>query len=76
VTYSLEGSVFIAGAVVQWLRDGLGIIRTSAEVEQLAGSVSDSWRIRRENELVGHAEVSDDRERHPESKIGNYQKRG
>ena len=41
-----------------------------------AGSVSDGWRIRRENELVGHAEVSDDRERHPKSKIGNYQKRG
>ena len=34
--YALEGSVFIAGAVVQWLRDGLKIIRTSAEVEQLA----------------------------------------
>jgi glycerol kinase len=34
--YALEGSVFIAGAVVQWLRDGLKIIRTSADVEQLA----------------------------------------
>lgn len=34
--YALEGSVFIAGAVVQWLRDGLGIIKTSAEVETLA----------------------------------------
>ena len=41
-----------------------------------AGSVSDGWRIRRENELVGHAKVSDYRKRHPESKIGNYQKRG
>ncbi len=39
ITYALEGSVFIAGAVVQWLRDGLGIIKTSAEVEQLAASV-------------------------------------
>src|SRR6202022_200159 len=37
--YALEGSVFIAGAVVQWLRDGLGIIRTSPEVEALAASV-------------------------------------
>jgi glycerol kinase len=37
--YALEGSVFIAGAVVQWLRDGLGIIKTSAEVEQLAMKV-------------------------------------
>ena len=38
--YALEGSVFIAGAVVQWLRDGLKIIRTSAEIETLAGEVS------------------------------------
>jgi glycerol kinase len=42
VTYCLEGSVFIAGAVVQWLRDGLGIIRTSGEVEQLAANVTDT----------------------------------
>jgi len=42
VTYCLEGSVFIAGAVVQWLRDGLGIIRTSGEVEQLAAKVTDT----------------------------------
>lgn len=41
-TYALEGSVFIAGAVVQWLRDGLKIIKTSAEVEELAGSVDSS----------------------------------
>jgi glycerol kinase len=40
--YALEGSVFIAGAVVQWLRDGLKIIRTSAEVETLAGEVDSS----------------------------------
>lgn len=40
--YALEGSVFIAGAVVQWLRDGLGIIRHSAEVEELAARVTDS----------------------------------
>jgi glycerol kinase len=38
--YALEGSIFIAGAVVQWLRDNLGIIKTSAEVEQLARQVS------------------------------------
>ncbi len=37
--YALEGSVFIAGAVVQWLRDGLGIITSSSEVETLAASV-------------------------------------
>ncbi len=37
--YALEGSVFIAGAVVQWLRDGLGIIKTSADVEALAMQV-------------------------------------
>lgn len=40
--YALEGSVFIAGAVVQWLRDGLGIIKSSAEVEELALKVKDS----------------------------------
>lgn len=40
--YALEGSVFIAGAVVQWLRDGLKIISKSSEVETLAGTVKDS----------------------------------
>lgn len=40
--YALEGSVFIAGAVVQWLRDGLGIIRSSGDVEKLAAKVNDS----------------------------------
>ena len=39
VTYCLEGAVFIAGAVVQWLRDGLGLIKSSSEVEQLAMQV-------------------------------------
>ena len=39
--YALEGSIFIGGAVVQWLRDGLGLIRSSADVEALAASVSD-----------------------------------
>ncbi len=39
VTYALEGSVFITGAAVQWLRDGLGIIKSAADVEQLASSV-------------------------------------
>ena len=40
--YALEGSVFIAGAAVQWLRDGLGIIKTSGDVEALAASVDSS----------------------------------
>ncbi len=40
--YALEGSVFIGGAVVQWLRDGLGIIKTSADVEVLALKVKDN----------------------------------
>ena len=44
-TYGLEGSVFIAGAVVQWLRDSLQIITTSGEVETLAGSVPDSGGV-------------------------------
>ncbi len=41
-TYAFEGSIFIAGAVVQWLRDSLKIIRNSSEVEALASSVEDS----------------------------------
>ncbi len=45
ITYALEGSVFIAGAVVQWLRDGLGIIHTSAEIERLAGMVKDNGGV-------------------------------
>ncbi len=45
ITYCLEGSVFIAGAVVQWLRDGLGLIRSSGEIEQLLASASDSGGI-------------------------------
>ncbi len=44
-SYALEGSVFVAGAVVQWLRDGLGIIRSSAEVEALAKSVPDNGGV-------------------------------
>jgi len=44
-TYALEGSAFIAGAAVQWLRDGLGIINSAPEIEALAGSVSDSGGV-------------------------------
>jgi glycerol kinase len=44
-TYALEGSVFIAGAVVQWLRDGLGLIASSEEVETLAAQVPDSGGV-------------------------------
>ncbi|HYH16914.1 MAG TPA: glycerol kinase GlpK [Flavisolibacter sp.] len=43
--YALEGSVFIAGAVVQWLRDGLGVIQHSSEVEVLASSVEDNGGV-------------------------------
>jgi glycerol kinase len=43
--YALEGSVFVAGAAVQWLRDGLGIIRSSGEVEALAASVPDNGGV-------------------------------
>lgn len=43
--YALEGSVFIAGAVVQWLRDGLGLIETSADIESLAGRVSSTGGV-------------------------------
>jgi glycerol kinase len=43
--YALEGSIFIAGAVVQWLRDGLGLIRTASDVEPLAASVPDNGDV-------------------------------
>jgi glycerol kinase len=43
--YALEGSIFIAGAVVQWLRDGLGIISSSSDVEKLAAKVTDSGDV-------------------------------
>ena len=43
--YALEGSVFIAGAAVQWLRDGLGLIKSSGEVEALAASVPDNGGV-------------------------------
>jgi glycerol kinase len=45
LNYATEGSIFIGGAVVQWLRDGLGIIQNSNEVEDLASSVSDNGGI-------------------------------
>jgi len=45
LSYALEGSVFVAGAVVQWLRDALGLIATSADVEPLAASVPDSGGV-------------------------------
>ena len=53
VTYCLEGSVFIAGAVVQWLRDGLGIISSSTDVERLAATVPDSGGVYFVPALVG-----------------------
>jgi len=45
VQYALEGSIFIAGAVVQWLRDQLGIIQSSSEIEALAASVEDNGGV-------------------------------
>jgi len=52
-TYALEGSAFIAGALIQWLRDGLGIIRTAAESEELARSVPDTGGVMIVPALVG-----------------------
>jgi len=43
--YALEGSIFIGGAVVQWLRDGLGIIKKSGDIEKLAGKVQNSGGV-------------------------------
>ena len=45
ITYALEGSIFIAGAAIQWLRDGLGIIARAAETETLAASVADAGGV-------------------------------
>jgi glycerol kinase len=45
VTYALEGSAFVAGAAVQWLRDELGFFRSSAEIESLAASVADAGGV-------------------------------
>ena len=45
VNYALEGSIFVGGSVVQWLRDGLGIIRSSSEIEALAAGVSDNGGV-------------------------------
>lgn len=45
VDYALEGSVFVGGAVVQWLRDGLGLIRSASDVNALAGSVDDNGGV-------------------------------
>src|SRR5690606_7605008 len=44
-TYALEGSAFIAGAAVQWLRDGLKLIKRSSDIEALAGSVRDTGDV-------------------------------
>lgn len=43
--YALEGSVFIGGAVVQWLRDGLGLVKSAADIERLAASVPDNGGV-------------------------------
>jgi len=51
--YALEGSIFIAGAAVQWLRDGLGLISSSAQVEDLAASVPDNGGVYFVPALVG-----------------------
>lgn len=45
VNYALEGSIFVAGSVVQWLRDGLGVIKSSSEVETLAMTVPDNGGV-------------------------------
>ena len=45
VTYALEGSIFVGGSVVQWLRDGLGIIKSSGEIEALASTVPDTGGV-------------------------------
>jgi glycerol kinase len=53
VTYAIEGSIFVAGALVQWLRDQLGIIDSSAEIEELAGKAEDSGGVSFVQAFVG-----------------------
>ncbi len=53
VTYALEGSIFMGGAVVQWLRDQIGIIQSSSEIEALAGQVEDSGGVALVQGFVG-----------------------
>ena len=45
LTYALEGSVFVAGALIQWLRDKLGIIKNASEVENLANTVDNNGGV-------------------------------
>ncbi|MDF1527085.1 MAG: glycerol kinase GlpK [bacterium] len=51
--YAMEGSIFVAGAAVQWLRDGLGLIKEAGEIEQLAASVPDTGGVYFVPALVG-----------------------
>jgi glycerol kinase len=53
VTYALEGSIFIAGAIIQWLRDGLGIIKDSSETEKIATSIKSNDDVYLVPALVG-----------------------
>lgn len=53
ITYAVEGSIFVAGAVVQWLRDQMGIINSSSEIEALAREVDDSGGISFVPAMVG-----------------------
>ena len=55
VNYALEGSIYVGGSVVQWLRDGLGIIQKSSDVETLASTVPDSGGVRFVPALTGLA---------------------
>jgi glycerol kinase len=45
VTYAVEGAIFVAGATIQWMRDGLGIIKSAQETEKLAASVADNGGV-------------------------------
>ena len=60
VNYALEGSAFIAGAAIQWLRDGLGLIQSAGEVEALAAQVEDSGGIGQKGQRR-HRDAANDR---------------
>jgi glycerol kinase len=65
--YALEGSVFVGGAAIQWLRDGLGIIRTAADVNDLAASVPDSGGV-----VVGPVGPRHHPRTHPRQHVGTH----
>src|SRR5262245_16639879 len=73
--YALEGSVIIGGAVVQWIRDGLGLVRTAPAIETLAATAPDNGGVCRVPAVTG-LRARDERRRHPRHHGGAHRARG